>query len=94
MANALKFALGFEDVRLPYTGASLTPLAVGPDDTHIFTFQRARRDAIYSVEASQDLVDWSTIATNPGTVGSLAEVPFPDPISGRSFMRLRVLVDQ
>lgn len=94
VANALKFALGIEAVRLPYTGASLTPLAVGPDDTHIFTFQRARRDAIYSVEASQDLVDWSTIATNPGTVGSLAEVPFPDPLSGRSFVRLRVLADQ
>jgi hypothetical protein len=89
--NALKFALGIEDVRSPYIGTSLTPLADAPDDTLLFTFQRAHRDVTYSVEASEDLIDWSTIATNPGTVGTVAEVPFPNPGSVRSFLRLRVL---
>ena len=91
VANSLKFALGIENVRSPYTGNSLTPLAEAPDDTLLFTFQRASRDATYAVEASENLVDWSTIANNPGTVGTVAEVPFPNPGSGKSFLRLRVL---
>lgn len=60
------------------------------------TFQRARSDVTYLVEASNDLSpgSWQTIATNPGTVGSNVTVTDSVDLTGasnqRRFIRLRV----
>lgn len=54
------------------------------------TFYRARSDVTYAVEASSDLQTWTTIATNPGSVG--ATVTVTDVANGwtQRFLRLRV----
>ena len=55
-------------------------------------FARSSADVTYLVEGSFDLDHWTTIATNPGTVGSQPVVSDTAPISGssRRFMRLKV----
>jgi alpha-L-fucosidase len=93
VANALKFALGISDVRNPYNGTSLTPLVPREGDTPLFTFLRAQRDAGYTVQASEDLTHWNTLAIDPGSTGStgsLVSVPVPQSSTGKSFVRLNV----
>ncbi len=90
VANALKFALGINDVRHPYSGSSMTPLVPRSGDSPLFTFQRAHRDARYTVQSSENLVQWDTLATDPGSVGSLVSVEFPPSTSHKSFLRLNV----
>lgn len=58
------------------------------------SFHRARSELTYIVEASDDLVQWSPIATNPGTVGETVvvdDIALPEPPPTRRFLRLRVL---
>jgi hypothetical protein len=55
-------------------------------------FTRVRTDYSYVVEASNDLAEWSVIATNPGAVG--ASVTVEDTLSGGvpgRFLRLRII---
>lgn len=63
---------------------------VAADGRMTATFYRARSDVTYAVEASSDLQTWTTIATNPGSVG--ATVTVIDAATGwaRRFLRLRV----
>ncbi len=59
-----------------------------------FTFNRAHAEITYRVEASSDLTSWSTLATNPGTVGQSVTVSdtvlMSSTVPSRRFMRLRV----
>lgn len=55
------------------------------------TFQRASADFTYAVEASSDLATWTTLATNPGTVGNTVTVTDTPPTGAtRRFLRLAV----
>jgi len=64
----------------------------GTDGRMTATFYRARADVIYTVEASDDLQQWTAIAVNPGSVG--ATVTVTDTAAGwtKRFLRLRVEV--
>jgi M6 family metalloprotease-like protein len=59
------------------------------------SFFRAREDVTYLVEASSDLVGWTTLATNPGFVSLDTPVVVTDTASlttnPRRFLRLRVV---
>ena len=56
------------------------------------TFNRARADFTYVVEASSDLAAWDTVATNPGAVGSPVTVSDPGSAGmARRFLRLRII---
>ncbi|WP_438479229.1 hypothetical protein [Oleiharenicola lentus] len=55
------------------------------------TFQRASANFTYKVEASSDLVTWTTLATNPGSVGTSVTVNDTPPANAtRRFLRLAI----
>jgi hypothetical protein len=56
------------------------------------TFTRVRTDYSYVVEASTDLIDWTVLMTNPGTIGVPVTVEDNGSISlPRRFVRLRII---
>ncbi len=75
-------------LNLPLHGALPDPALQG--DHMAFTFLRARADVIYEVIGSDDLDDWTVIATDPGTVGQVVTVVDTESFTPRRFMRLRV----
>lgn len=54
------------------------------------TFTRLRAELIYTVEASSNLTDWTTIATNPGAVGETVTVTDTNIANPNRFLRLKV----
>ena len=89
--NLIEYALG----SLPNSAASsLSPVVSTMGNRLALTFTRVRGDLNYIVEAGSDLAAWTTLATNPGTVGASVTVSDTGDIStsnppGR-FLRLRV----
>jgi hypothetical protein len=90
-SNFIEYALG----TTPTSAASVAvPVAQLSGLRLELTFPRARSDVTYAVEASADLAAWTTIATNPGSVGQsvtvsdTVDVSFANP--PRRFLRLRV----
>lgn len=75
-------------LNLPLHGALPGPTLQG--DQMAFTFLRARADVIYEVIGSDDLNEWTVIATDPGTVGQVVTVVDTNPATPRRFIRLRV----
>ena len=59
-------------------------------DGATYSFYRARADLIYTVETSEDLVLWTTLATDPGTAGQLVSMVAPNSPQ-RLFMRVRII---
>lgn len=91
IVNLLEYALG-GDPLIP-NSASLPQIAV--DNTYMtITFLRLRSDINYRIEASDNLVNWSIIAENPGSVGSWVTVDDIVPIAeaSRRFLRLVVVL--
>ncbi len=87
IVNLLEYALG-GDPLAPGTAAPVSAAKVG---SHFqFSFYRAAADLLYEVLASEDLIDWQVIATNPGTVGETVYVNDPIEDHGARFFRLRV----
>ncbi len=89
MQNLLKYALGLNATAT----SSNTTLNTHVNANHqlALTFVRARNELIYTVEGSDDLITWSTIAANPGTAGETVTVTDTAPASARKrFMRLKV----
>ncbi|EIP96941.1 putative phosphohydrolase [Opitutaceae bacterium TAV1] len=66
----------------PVTNAGSGRLAV--------TFARPRADLTYTVQASNDLLTWTDLATNPGSAGSAVTVTDDDTTSPNRYLRLRV----
>jgi len=95
--NLLEFALGTSPLA-PSAGPTVQVSGVSPQPSFLnLTFFRARppSDLTYEVQATSDLTSpasWSTVATNPGTVGTEVSVSdsAPLPSSGPRFMRLKV----
>jgi beta-glucanase (GH16 family) len=54
------------------------------------SFMRSRPAVTYSVECSSDLSTWTTLATNPGTVGALVTVTDTAAATPARFLRLRI----
>lgn len=58
------------------------------------SFDRERPELTYIVEGSSDLGVWTTVATNPGTVGNVVQVQDAVELTreiGRRFLRVRVI---
>jgi subtilisin family serine protease len=94
LTNFLKYALGL-DPRVPATAGLPAP---SMNATHwLFTYTRpvARDDVTYTVEASPDLVDWTSItvtATKVDTTNGIETWRAEVPLTGRPqlFFRLKV----
>ncbi len=93
VANLMEYALG----TTPTNAASATaPIAVILNQRLQLTFLRARPDVTYIVEASSNLSpgSWTTLATNPGSVGQsvtvIDTVEIPTAYPPHRFLRLRV----
>lgn len=89
LPNLIEYALDQDPTSAVDAGTAIQILDSDPD--LIVTFQRARAELTYAVEASSDLVTWTTIATNPGTLGldvSIVDSNASQPAS--RFLRLRV----
>lgn len=87
--NLLEYALA-GDPLIPRSAAM--PQIETTDDAVQLTFLRLRADILYRVLASDNLIDWTIIAENPGEVGSWVTVQDPIPLSenNRRFLRLQV----
>lgn len=83
--NGLEFALGMNPL-LSDRGA--LPTAVVNGVNLDFTFNRVLAAPLvtYTVQSSTDLVDWTNVSVNPGTVGNPVTISLPSPI----FMRLKI----
>jgi hypothetical protein len=74
--------------RPPFTPPEVT--VAKPDTDLLFAFLRDRTDLSYIVEGTHDLVTWTHLVTDPGTVGATTVVvPIP-PSLDRYFLRLRM----
>jgi hypothetical protein len=89
--NLLEYALGTS----PTQAASMsTPVSGASGNRLTLTFLRAVNGVTYIAEASPDLASWTTIATNPGSVGQnvtvsdTVDLPAGNP--PQRFLRLRV----
>ena len=89
MQNLLKYALGL-NATATSSNASLNT-QVNANGRLALTFMRARSELTYTVEGSDDLITWSTIAANPGTTGETVTVTDTAPTSAKKrFIRLKV----
>ena len=89
MQNLLKYALGL-NATATSNSASLNT-QVNANGRLALTFVRARSELTYTVEGSDDLITWSTIAANPGTAGETVTVIDTAPTSAKKrFIRLKV----
>lgn len=64
-------------------------LEVGRDGVLRCSFNRARADLEYTLQSSQDLVQWSPVVTNPGTAGAAVSVEIDTSQQSR-FYRLSI----
>jgi lysophospholipase L1-like esterase len=90
LPNLLEYALDLDPLQPGGVATQSALQLTGATPTLSLTFNRARPDLTYVVEASNDLVSWNLIATNPGTVGQSVTVEDSAPASPRRFLRLRV----
>jgi hypothetical protein len=91
VANKIEAAAGTDP-----RNSIATPLTLGltAENRVSLGFVRARADALYSIEATHNLVSWETLVTNPGTVATEVTWEDPTPVhlfgEPRRFYRLRV----
>src|SRR5690606_679054 len=70
--------------------AALPTVAAGSGDALSLTFTRARSELTYRVLASSNLISWTTLATNPGAVGSPVTVTDTNTSSAQRYLALTV----
>jgi alpha-tubulin suppressor-like RCC1 family protein len=89
MQNLMKYALGLS-ANARSNQASLNT-QVNADGRLALTFMRARGDLTYTVQGSNDLVTWSDLEVNPGTIGEAVTVTDTAPTSTpKRYIRLKV----
>jgi hypothetical protein len=87
--NLLRYGLGLGASARSTVGALTTQTAA--NGRLSLRFVRARGELTYTVETSGDLLSWSSLTVNPGTVGEWVTVPDSPPDGAKiRFMRLRV----
>lgn len=91
VVNAMKYALGMNPTSNSRLGL---PSVNSTISTVNFSFQRARSEVTYEVQTSNDLKQWQTYVTNPGTVGSIVTVGVPRVGNVSLFIRLRITLAQ
>jgi len=85
ISNLLEYALNGNP-----TIPSITPLPLYARPS--FSFYRSQSELNYYIESSSSLNIWTTLATNPGSVGTtVTYTDTPPPGTTKRFLRLRVL---
>ncbi|MBS0659565.1 MAG: HYR domain-containing protein [Verrucomicrobia bacterium] len=89
--NLLEYALGLNPLAAEVSDHLLSQRIVNGQST--VSFYRARGELNYLVYVSTDLMSWTLIATNPGTLDSQVTLTDPMPIlpGARRFYRLEVV---
>ena len=87
LSNLLEYALATNPLAPSAPPAGLRSPSTGLLE---ITFTRQLPDLTYVVEGSSDLLAWTILATNPGTVGTPVTVSDTAPAAARRFLRLRV----
>ena len=85
--NLVEYGLGTDPLR---GNAGGVPLFLCNGSMLEFTYPRPRNDVSYSVEASDDLLNWDAALVNQGGAGSPVTATAPIGISGQRFLRLKV----
>lgn len=75
---------------IDYATGSPRPTPGRQGDKCTLSFMRERPGITYTVECSSDLATWTTLATNPGTVGTFVTVTDTVSATPRRFLRLRI----
>jgi alpha-tubulin suppressor-like RCC1 family protein len=89
MQNLMKYALGLS-ANARSNQASLNT-QMNANGRLALTFMRARGDLTYTVQGSNDLVTWSDLEVNPGTIGETTTVTDTAPTSTpKRYIRLKV----
>ncbi len=86
----LAYALS-ETMETNGSDAHLPRVGIKASGNLTLTFKRLRADLDYTVESSNDLVEWTPVVVNPGAVGE--EIVFEDLLSSgapRRFLRLKI----
>lgn len=90
LTNLMEYALNHNPT-VPDSAGVPTFVADTAPGTFKFSFFRARAELTYRVRTSANLVNWSTLATNPGNVGEMVTVPYTiAPQATAGFLRLEV----
>ncbi|MBC8040941.1 MAG: PQQ-dependent sugar dehydrogenase [Opitutaceae bacterium] len=87
--NLLEYGIGTSPVSA-LSGPSSLPSLSNSAGALTLTFKRERSDLTYTVLGSNDLAIWTTVATNPGTVGQTVTATDTETNSPKRFLRLRV----
>lgn len=93
LKSGLEYALGDTANSVASAAVPTQGFGTGPDAGKLtLTFNRAREEVTYTVQASNDLVTWTDLAVNPGAVGG--NVTVTDIVVGglTRFLRLKVQV--
>ncbi len=88
-SNLIEYALGSSPAA---ADIAAFPIATMNGDRLSMTFPRLRSDVKYNVQASNDLINWTTVATNLVALGQQAtflDNPLPEQRSSR-FLRLSI----
>ncbi|MGC4074816.1 MAG: Ig-like domain-containing protein [Nibricoccus sp.] len=87
LSALLEWSLGTSDGSAGHDGIPV----LGTDGAKLtLSFLRARAEVVYTVQASDDLKNWTDLATNPGTVGASVTVIDTNTTSPARFLRLRI----
>jgi len=90
LSDALEYALGSNPAAAASTAQPTLGFGSGADaDKLTLTFNRARADVSYTVQTSDDLVTWTDLAVNPGSVGANVSVTDLVSASATRFLRLQ-----
>ena len=90
ISNLMESTLGLNPrssgvTRLPAIFPGVSPYSFN------FRFLRARSDLTNIVQTSEDLIELTPIATNPGSIGTSVTVPYsPAPVPAKVFHCLKV----
>ena len=92
LSNRLEYALNTAANVPNRTGLPVLGVGAGADAGKLtLTFTRVRPELTYTVQASDNLVAWTDLATNPGSVGAAVTVTDANTTSPNRYLRLRVV---
>lgn len=93
LKSGLEYALGSAANSAASAEVPVQGFGAGADASKLtLTFNRARADVTYTVQASDDLVGWTDLAVNPGTVGANVTVTDNIVATLTRFLRLKAQV--